>query len=1573
MKTYKNLTNVFVLLVLCTGTAHAQVCAIPANDGDNLTVNGTVNTYWSVPNNTYDTTSSSIPLQNRRGNAVNIVGGDLVLVIQMQCADIDFSDTDSYGDGVAGDTQFGSPVASGYSDPAASCLAGQYEYVRAGIASSSTSLDLSDNPLTNTYIQAAATASTGRRTVQVIRVPQYNNATISATVTSVVWDGFSGGIVVLDVARTLDFNGNDINVDGAGFRGGGGRERSVNDPNTRYRWDTDDRHAIKGEGIAGTPRFVSEKRDPNTAATAAITDLGAAWGGYPDGTANNGDFARGAPGNAGGGGTFWNGSSDNGGGGAGGNGGAGGRGGAGWRSAGYAGILADYSNLPEKKWGFGGSAFSAASISRVVLGGGGAAGDNNLNSTPQESSGAAGAGIVMIRARSILGTGTISARGARAADNSLNDGAGAGGAGGSVLIIASDMSTATITVNANGGKGADTWLTGSSAHGTGGGGGGGVVFRTGAATVDVSGGINGTTTINDSPSDGADHGAKPGDIGINTLITVAGDTPGINTGFRCLDFGDAPSSYGLADHNLGNTVSNLFLGTIQADGNPDTIANIPSANSDADDNNDTDDEDGLTLPTSSASDGTYSVTTTVFNNTGIAANLCGWVDFDQDGIFQSDESVCTVVSSMATSQSVDLIFTVAVSDRGNTGTINARFRLTTDALTINDPTGSASDGEVEDFTTTVTTLPVSINGFESKKLSDGLLVKWNTASETRNIGFYLWGSNGDDNAGFVRLSKQLIPTKSMGALDPQQYEIKLPSKYKNYTNLAISAVDTQGEEELFGLYDTGSIYGRENLPSAIDWQDINHKMLNSFKSVKGTVSFSKSQINTLKAQLKTNQYGMHRISYEELLNAGFDLFGTNIETIAVTLNNQAIARRIGSTPTTNGNIIYSDSFEPYNSSPTESGFGLDSYTNSGEFGPGMFIDFWVSPPAFPDAEYINNYTYEISTNKNLVLPIELRRLSSSDTTSSYQKKITINENNQYSFTNSSPDAWYAKMLRDYASEQDKIYQVTFDVGTDLITGIDGQLNLKLIGGSDLPINPDHQVKILFNGNELVTHDFDGLNAIELNLSLPSEFIRIGSNTAEVRLTSGTQASFDLVLVDEVQLSYTKKATLTNGFLQLERQLINSDFTVNDTNSANLIAYSLGQDKQLKLLEYTLLPENSAKFAHNSSQANYWISTPDQLHQVSNINTIQSNDLLAGAAEYLIIAHQAFMPDNSSQDHALNRYIQHRQAQGWQTKLVSINDIQAQYGGGMALPGALTSYLRTADSAFDYSHVLLIGSDSYDYMDRLDLQSISFIPTQYAVTSYIPHTPSDQLLFDLDSDGISDKAFGRWPVRSMANLDSIVDKTIQWDNISNTNAVFVTDTEDGNSSAFKNQSQRLIDLFDADNWNQGITQIYTDQMDTSNGASAATQVRQQLFELWENSKTLTSFIGHGSPTQWSRSGILNADDVDDVFNNGTPTLIGTLTCYTSYFVSPRTNTLAHQLLNGSAGNANGAVAVHGAASLSAYSSNELFAKEVLNQQLSGKTLGEAVQQARLQARANGYNDQVINWTLLGDPTIVINPN
>jgi uncharacterized repeat protein (TIGR01451 family) len=259
--------------------------------------------------------------------------------------------------------------------------------------------------------------------------------------------------------------------------------------------------------------------------------LNTAVEGYPYGS-----YARGAPGNAGGGGTDGNppANDQNSGGGGGSNYGVGGQGGNAWSSGATSG-------------GRGGYGFSGLLASnRVFLGGGGGAGSTNNGTADAAtyaappgvscsagagacSSGAAGGGIVLIRAGSISGAGSINARGGDGY-NVLNDGAGGGGGGGTAVL--QTYFGGSVTVDVSGGNGGNAWRSHAIAidrHGPGGGGGGGYIAyspSTGfAVTAMYSAGLPGLSANNDA------FGSTSGNGGITTFDLP--QVPGIQPGTFC--------------------------------------------------------------------------------------------------------------------------------------------------------------------------------------------------------------------------------------------------------------------------------------------------------------------------------------------------------------------------------------------------------------------------------------------------------------------------------------------------------------------------------------------------------------------------------------------------------------------------------------------------------------------------------------------------------------------------------------------------------------------------------------------------------------------------------------------------------------------------------------------------------------------------------------------------------------------------------------------------------------------------------------------------------------------------------
>ena len=539
----------------------AKICATPGKDGAGGNLGGIKNDYWpGTATVNAGATSIVVGTRNTLGALNNLTTGDLVIVMQMQDAAFDTSNDETYGEGT------GSTRATGTGSGAATALnnAGRWEYAVVtatnpvsppGIAAAGGTITIAGGGAgggllyTYTAQSFAATTTQGQRTFQVIRVPQYTTATFTSTLTATPWNGSTGGILAIDISGTLALGGANVSVNGLGFRGGGG-VKLTGDATTPGIASTDFRtlapdsataptinmtNGSKGEGIAGTPRYVYKDGANIGAPNAGTVALDTGVEGYL-----NGSFGRGAPGNAGGGSTDGNPTVDNGynsGGGGGGNGGSGGAGGNSW-----------FSNVGVGGQGGGGI---SPSLTRITMGGGGGAGTTNngsatdavgtvladsggpnaANAVGYYSSGANGGGTIIIRALQATGTATLTANGFNAY-NTGRDGSGGGGAGGSVLFTvqmgALAGATTQLNVQANGGNGGSAWIAQPPAgdpgerHGPGGGGGGGFILLSSAATsTSVTGGINGlTTTAVD------DYDAQPGTVGVVQTITGNNVLPG---------------------------------------------------------------------------------------------------------------------------------------------------------------------------------------------------------------------------------------------------------------------------------------------------------------------------------------------------------------------------------------------------------------------------------------------------------------------------------------------------------------------------------------------------------------------------------------------------------------------------------------------------------------------------------------------------------------------------------------------------------------------------------------------------------------------------------------------------------------------------------------------------------------------------------------------------------------------------------------------------------------------------------------------------------------------------------------
>lgn len=447
----------FGLLCLAACAQAAPFCASPGRDGSSQAT-GVINDYWAAPAGAQLAVGQTrLPLGVQLGKG-RLDAGDLLLVIQMQDASIDSANDARYGSG--------RDQGSGWLELAA----GRFELVRVQRVEPEAVVVSGTGPgaglqFAYHYRDPVDRADQGRARWQLVRVPQYRDLTLAGDLQAAPWNGATGGVLALDVRGELALAGHRLDVTGKGFRGGAalplagalgapGDYRYVA-PSAQNLADRYGQHGSKGEGLAGTPRwlFVQNQR------VETLPDAGRnSSDGYPGGS-----MARGAPANAGGGGESL--SLDNrviSAGGGGGGAVAGGKG-------------TDAKGKPDG--GVGGAGVGGfSSLPLLVMGGGGGA--SALGGRPAwQGAGGAGGGILLVLAGKLTDKGQLSVAGS---EGRKGPAGGGGGGGGSLLLWSPLALPAQVALQLAGGGG------GKGAQGTGGAGGAGRLLTAGGVDAPAS-------------------------------------------------------------------------------------------------------------------------------------------------------------------------------------------------------------------------------------------------------------------------------------------------------------------------------------------------------------------------------------------------------------------------------------------------------------------------------------------------------------------------------------------------------------------------------------------------------------------------------------------------------------------------------------------------------------------------------------------------------------------------------------------------------------------------------------------------------------------------------------------------------------------------------------------------------------------------------------------------------------------------------------------------------------------------------------------------------------------------------
>ncbi|HEX7831180.1 MAG TPA: C25 family cysteine peptidase [Thermoanaerobaculia bacterium] len=1564
----------------------ATVCGTqPGKDGAGGTLAGVINSYWPGTANAA-VGATSITVGTRRGAAVGITAGDLLLVMQMQDAAIDSNNDDRYGNGL-GTTGGTTGIGAGYTN---ANNVGRYEYVVAtnSIGAAGGALTFTavggGSGLVYAYTNANATGTMGQRRFQVVRVPQYTTATLGATATASSWNGTTGGILAFDVAGDLALGSVTMNVNGLGFRGGAGLQRAGGGAATSddYRNVVGTNvHGVKGEGIAGTPEWVLDG--------GVNTDVGPQ--GYP-----NGDFARGAPGNAGGGGTDGEvvANQDNSGGGGGANWGRGGGGGNTWAS-----------NLA--RGGFGGAPYYD-SPGRVVLGGGGGAGARN-NSAGIAAAGAAGGGIVLIRAGRLTGTGTITANGSDAYNDTANDGGGGGGAGGTIVVLTRGGGFGGLTVRANGGRGGDAWRTQAPGaypgerHGPGGGGGGGYIALNGTPAVSsVTGGASGiTTTANDT------FGAQPGAVG-NVVLTADFDQiTGIKSG--CTDISvassDSPDPV-IAGNNLTFTQSVTNNST-----------NVPAY--------------GVVL-TQTTPPGTTFVSMTP---------PAGW-SCTTPGIGGTGTVTCTKTDPLAPSTGSGNFTFVVATDPGlaNGSTITQPVSTSTTS-----PEPNTANNSTSTTTAVIRRVDVGVTKVASSAGSDNAFAQGETVTYTLVVS-----NNGPSRATNVVMTDSLPAGLSFVSVTPGgptctysaptvtcTYATMNPGATNNISISATITVNTtqiintanvtRTETDTNATNDSASATISVLAPTAVHMLDVSATQDDRGKVVLDwTTTFEANNLGFNIYRVTANgdreKVNQHLIAGSALFTRRGNLPSGRTYRWKDRVEANAFAQYyvedidLDGTRTMHGPVtpalIASTDYDVAQNARTVAQFGVATdgveteefiapnngiFTSAGGFGA----------PGTPKARANQNAQWSVAAQKTLKLMITSEgwyRVTKSEITaagyeagtdsgnlslyaSGIEQPLFVDDGGDGRFDATDAIEFYA-IGNDTPSSGARAYWLVRNKPqptltkpsnpkggtpvkntpytfrrvertvffTALTTNGDGEnffgalvsnygatqeltvenldrlgnaatLTVVLQGGTA----GTHRVRLALNGNDAGLITVKDMKRESATLTIPLARLQDGANTLTLTAQGGDD---DISVVESIDLTYPRRLVATNDALKV---IANggSAITVSDFTSQQIRAFDVTDPMQPTPLTTAITAARSsftatANAPSGSGRVIVFVAAPRAAKPASLAPSHASNwNDKKNGADLVIITNSTLAP-------AADALVAKRKAEGLSAQVIDVQDVYDEFNFGEHGPDAVKELLkRTREWKTAPRYAILLGDASFDPRNYLGLGNYDLVPTKLVATDYMK-TASDDWFADFNNTGLAKLAIGRIPARTLAEANTMIGKIVGRDT----------------SGAYANRVSAVADSDTGFDF-AGAAQFL-------NSLAPASYEKQVVAPKDAFDSLLTAYVGHGSVELWAAG--FDGNSAAALRNGNKLPVVAAMTCLNGYFHDLYTTSLAESLMLNPHG---GAVAVWASSTLTEPLPQMAMATRMYKGLFAGLRLGDAMLEAQ-----GVTTDQDVrrSWILFGDPSM-----
>jgi hypothetical protein len=483
------------------------------------------------------------------------------------------------------------------------------------------------------------------------------------------------------------------------------------------------------------------------------------------------------------------------------------------------------------------------------------------------------------------------------------------------------------------------------------------------------------------------------------------------------------------------------------------------------------------------------------------------------------------------------------------------------------------------------------------------------------------------------------------------------------------------------------------------------------------------------------------------------------------------------------------------------------------------------------------------------------------------------------------------------------------------------------GQSAMPQDPDHHLRVVWNGEVVEDHFWDGSEPETWSLLLPAT--ATVDNVLTLEAPGGTEAPVEVTWIDALEVTWRRNLAPDGDSWQTWRA--ESDGVAcwpTGAGDADRVALLVDLDGRASRSDTSVdAGSGRIRVAQRAGDVG-WIGVPWMASPPDGVRPEET--LLEESLEdtsYVVVAPALFHD-------ALGALLAARRSEGHDARLITPGAVYDTFGRGVPEASAIQTMVRDLHERGSLQYLVLVG-DASPHPDAVWQANSMVVPTGWVQTAHVGHTASD---YALATGGTEEAlvAVGRIPVSTLDELRRVVDKTLAW-----------------------RPSSRLLLVSDDEAEFATMVQRLGEGQDVDRVIGAGTEdVRRELFGWLGDGPGTLVYSGHGSLQLLGDEKLLT---VEDGQNWQQPTVVATWSCLCAAFAHPTHQSLGEALILAP----KGVVAFVGPTGETTTSEQMAMAVAFQMALADGETVGDALLRGW---RASTSGNSRHGFLLLGDPAL-----